>query len=183
MNLKGKILLSPPNIKDTRFYKSVVYICLHNKDGALGVIINKSLEERYYPSLLGELGINKLKLNNKILFNYGGPVESNRGFILHSDDHLTKDSIPINKGVALTSSFDILEDITKGNGPNISMIALGYAGWGPGQLEKEISDNGWVSSVASTNFIFDENNNLKWNKAYRNLGIDPYYMTSNFGRA
>ena len=183
MNLTGQILLSLPNIADSRFHKSVIYICAHTSDGAMGIIVNKSLEMELYPNLLKQLGIDKSKFHNKILFNYGGPVETGRGFILHSDDFIKKESMQIDKGIVLTSTSDIFNDLSKGKGPKVCMLALGYTGWGPDQLDKEISNNGWISSTVSSNFIFDENTISKWNDAYNLLGINPYNIHSKSGKA
>ena len=183
MNLSGQILISLPNIEDERFYKSVIYICAHSQEGSMGIIINKSLELNLYPSLLEQLGIDSSYTNKKIFFHYGGPVETGRGFILHSDDFIKKESMPIDNGIVLTSTIDFITDLKKGLGPKISILALGYAGWGPGQLENEISKNGWMTSSVSSNFVFDENNSQKWEKAYNLLGINPYSLSNNFGNA
>tara|TARA_Y100000590_G_C15671286_1_gene996324 strand:+ start:1248 stop:1799 length:552 start_codon:yes stop_codon:yes gene_type:complete len=183
MNLTGQILFSLPNIKDERFKKSVIYICAHTSDGAMGIVINKTLEMELYPNLLKELGIEKNKINKKIFFNYGGPVETSRGFILHSDDVIKKESIPINKGVILSNTIEIFEDLSNGKGPEFSMVALGYAGWGAQQLENEILNNGWMFTNVNSKFIFDDNPNTKWEKAYEILGVDPYSMSDKAGRA
>tara|TARA_Y100001970_G_C14061556_1_gene764459 strand:- start:525 stop:1076 length:552 start_codon:yes stop_codon:yes gene_type:complete len=183
MNLVGQILISLPNIKDERFFKSVIYICAHSSEGAMGFIINKSLELDYYPELLKQLGLDNLQSNKKIYFNYGGPVEPNRGFVLHSDDFIKKESLPIDKGIALTSTVDVFKDLSKGLGPKFTMLTIGYAGWGPGQLENEISNNGWLSSPIDKNFIFEEKSKNKWEKAYEILGIKPHTLHKNFGKA
>ena len=182
MNLTGKILLSLPNISDNRFYKSVIYVCAHTKEGAMGIIINKSLEMELYPNLLKQLGIDKKLKNNKILFNYGGPIEPGRGFVLHSDEFLKKESMPIENGIVLTSTSDIIKDLSIGKGPKICMLALGYTGWGPEQLDQEIFNNGWVSSSVNSNFIFDTNIISKWEKAYSIIGIDPNKIHPEFGQ-
>ena len=183
MNLAGQILISLPNIEDERFYKSVIYICAHSQEGSMGIIINKSLELNLYPSLLEQLGIDSSYTNKKIFFHYGGPVETGRGFILHSDDFIKKESMPIDNGIVLTSTIDFITDLKKGLGPKISILALGYTGWGPGQLENEISNNGWLSSPIDRNFIFEENSKRKWEKAYEILGIKPHTLHKNFGKA
>jgi len=183
MNLTGQILFSLPGARDERFNKSVIYICAHSPDGAMGIIINKTLKMELYPNLLKELGIEKNKINKKIFFNYGGPVETSRGFILHSDDVIKKESIPINKGVILSNTIEIFEDLSNGKGPEFSMVALGYAGWGAQQLEKERVNNGWMFTNVNSDFIFDENSETKWEKAYKILGVNPYSMTNKSGRA
>lgn len=183
MNLAGKILISLPNIEDERFYKSVIYVCAHSNEGSMGIIINKSLELELYPGLLKQLGIEKQHTNKKIFFHYGGPVETGRGFILHSDDFIKNDSMLIDKGVVLTSTAEFFTDLSKGIGPKTSILALGYAGWGAGQLENEISNNGWMTTSVNSSFIFDENNSKKWEKAYDLLGVNPYSITNFFGNA
>ena len=183
MNLTGQIIIALPNMQDYRFYKSVIYICAHSSEGAMGIIINKSLEIDLYPNLLKELGIDKAQLKQKILFNYGGPVETGRGFVLHSDDFIKDESIHIDRGVALTGTSNIFYDLSKGIGPKISMLALGYTGWGPGQLDKEITNNGWMLSSTNSNFIFDGETNKKWEKAYELIGVNPYSISSHFGKA
>ena len=183
MNFTGKILLSLPNMQDSRFHKSVIYVCAHSKEGAMGFIINKSLEMEFYPGLLKQLGIDQLPQNKKILFNYGGPVEPNRGFILHSDDFIKTESITIDDGLALTSTAEIFNNLSKGGGPKNSMLAIGYTGWGPGQLEEEILNNGWMFTKASSNFIFNEDSSAKWKNAYKIIGIDPYSINKNSGKA
>ena len=183
MNLTGQILISLPGVKDERFYKSVIYICAHSKEGSMGIIINKSLEIEMYPNLLKQLGIDKSLTNKRIFFHYGGPVETSRGFILHTDDFVKDQSMVIDSGVALTSTADFFTDLAKGIGPKTSLLALGYTGWGPGQLEKEISRNGWMTAAVSSQFIFDKNNSKKWKKAYNLLGVNPYSISQNFGNA
>ena len=183
MNLTGKILISLPNIKDERFHKSVIYICAHSSDGAMGIIINKSLEMELYPNLLEQLGIEKSSVNKKIFFHYGGPVETGRGFVLHSDDFIKKESMRIDKGVVLTCTADVFDDLSKGQGPKISMLALGYTGWGPGQLEQEMLNNGWLTSSVNSSFIFDVNSTTKWKRAYGLLGFNPNNLSGSFSRA
>ena len=183
MNLTGQILISLPNMQDERFYKSVIYLCAHSKEGSMGIIINKTLEIDMYPNLLSQLGIDKSVKNKKIYFHYGGPVETSRGFILHTDDFVKDESLVIDSGVALTSTADFFGDLSKGQGPKISMLALGYTGWGPGQLEEEISRNGWMTAAVNSHFIFDENNSRKWEKAYNIIGVNPYSISNKSGNA
>ncbi|MBI04932.1 MAG: hypothetical protein CMI96_03840 [Pelagibacteraceae bacterium] len=183
MNLTGQLLLSMPSLEDERFYKTVIYMCAHSNDGAMGIIINKKIDYDLYPDLLEQLGIDKPILNKKIFLRYGGPVESGRGFILHSDEFTQKESLSINKGIALTSTADFFENLSKGNGPKNSILALGYAGWGPGQIEKEILANSWMSLSTDSNIVFDEEVSNIWSKAYNLLGIDPNKLSHNSGRA
>ena len=182
MNLTGKIIVSMPSLQDERFYKTVIYMCAHSSEGSMGIIINKKIDYDLFPNLLEQLGIDK-PINNKLFLRYGGPVESGRGFVLHSDDIVRKETLNIHKGVALTSTSEFFEDLVRGNGPKKSILALGYAGWQPGQLESEIIQNSWMSLPVEANFLFDEALSKKWNEAYKILGINPLNLSSDSGRA
>ncbi len=182
MNLTGQVIVSMPSLQDERFYKTVIYICAHSSEGSMGIIINKKIDYDLFPSLLEQLGIDK-PINNKLFLRYGGPVESGRGFVLHSDDIVRKETLNIKKGVALTNTSEFFEDLIKGNGPENSILALGYAGWQPGQLEKEIIQNSWMSLSVETNFLFDDALSKKWDEAYKLLGINPINLSSESGRA
>ena len=182
MNLTGQIIVSMPSMQDQRFYKTVIYICAHSSEGSMGIIINKKIDYDLFPNLLEQLGIDK-PISNKLFLRYGGPVESGRGFVLHSDDIVRKETFNIKKGVALTSTSEFFEDLIKGNGPENSILALGYAGWQPGQLEEEIIQNSWMSLSVETNFLFDDAVSKKWDEAYKLLGINPINLSSDSGRA
>ena len=178
MNLTGQFLISMPSLLDERFEKTVIYMCAHSQDGAMGIIINKKIDYDLYPDLLEQLGIDKPLLENKLYVRYGGPVESGRGFVLHSDEVIQKDTLKIAKGIALTSTAEFFEDLSKGNGPKNSILALGYSGWGPGQIEMELAANSWMTLEADTNFIFDESVSNKWKDAYNLLGVDPSKLSN-----
>ena len=173
MNLTGQLLISMPSQEDERFEKSVIYMCAHSKDGAMGIIINKKIDYDLYPDLLQQLGIDNPLIEKKLYIRYGGPVESGRGFVLHSDEFIRKETLTIDKGIALTSTSEFFDDLSKGNGPKNSILALGYAGWGPGQIESELISNSWMTLRTDSNFIFDESVSNKWNDAYDLLGVDP----------
>ena len=145
MNLTGQLLVSMPSLEDERFFKTVIYMCAHSKDGAMGIIINKKIDYDLYPDLLEQLGIDKPLENKKLFIRYGGPVESGRGFVLHSDEITRQETLSIDKGIALTSTAEFFEDLSKDRGPKNSILALGYAGWEPGQLENEIRANSWMT--------------------------------------
>ena len=182
MNLTGKVIVSMPSLQDERFYKTVIYMCAHSSEGSMGIIINKKIDYDLFPNLLEQLGIDK-PISNKLFLRYGGPVESGRGFVLHSDDIVRKETLNIKKGVALTSTSEFFEDLVKGNGPKNSILALGYSGWQPGQLENEIIQNSWMSLSVETNFLFDNALTTKWNEAYKLLGINTLKLSSDSGRA
>ena len=183
MDLTGQILISMPNMLDERFYKTVIYICAHSKEGSMGIIINKKIDDDNYPSLLEQLGIDKSLNDKKIFIRYGGPVETGRGLVLHTDDVIQKGSLPIDKGIALTSTAEIFDDIAKGKGPKTSILAIGYAGWEAGQLEFEIKQNSWMTLPVDSSFIFDEKVSDKWNEAYKMMGIDPTSLSQFAGNA
>ncbi len=182
MNLTGQIIISMPSLQDERFFKTVIYICAHSKEGSMGIIINKKIDYDLYPDLLEQLGIDK-PLENKLFLRYGGPVESGRGFILHSDDMVRKETLNIDNGVALTSTAEFFDDLSVGKGPKNSILALGYAGWGPGQLEAEIFHNSWMTLSVDNSFLFDEDVSKKWTQAYKLLGIDPNNLSFTSGTA
>ena len=183
MNLTGQIIVSMPSLEDERFYKTVIYICAHSSDGAMGIIINKKIDYDLYPDLLQQLGIDKPLNNKKLFIRYGGPVESGRGFVLHSDDMVRKETLNIDKGVALTSTAEFFDDLSKGKGPKNCILALGYAGWQPGQLEHEIMRNSWMSLSVDNSFLFDDEVSRKWLQAYKLMGIDPNSLSLESGQA
>ena len=183
MNLTGQIIVSMPFLEDERFYKTVIYMCAHSSEGSMGIIINKKIDYDLYPDLLQQLGIDKPLNNKKLFIRYGGPVESGRGFVLHSDDMVRKETLSIDKGVALTSTAEFFDDLSKGKGPKNSILALGYAGWQPGQLEYEIVQNSWMSLSVDNSFLFDDEVSRKWSQAYKIMGIDPSSLSFQSGRA
>ena len=183
MNLTGQLLISMPSLEDERFYKTVIYICAHSSEGTMGIIINKKIDYDLYPDLLEQLGIDKPLGGKKLYIRYGGPVETGRGFVLHSDEVIQKETLSIGKGVALTSTAEFFEDLSRGKGPKNSILALGYAGWGAGQLEKEILSNSWMTLSTDSSFLFDEEVNNKWTEAYNLLGVDPSKLSYDAGTA
>jgi putative transcriptional regulator len=183
MNLTGQIIVSMPSLEDERFYKTVIYICAHSSEGSMGIIINKKIDYDLYPDLLQQLGIDKPLNNKKLFIRYGGPVESGRGFVLHSDDMVRKETLNIDKGVALTSTAEFFDDLSKGKGPKNCILALGYAGWQPGQLESEIMRNSWMSLSVDNSFLFDDEVSRKWSQAYKLIGIDPNSLSFESGNA
>ena len=183
MNLTGQIIVSMPSLEDERFYKTVIYICAHSSEGSMGIIINKKIDYDLYPDLLQQLGIDKPLNNKKLFIRYGGPVESGRGFVLHSDDMVRKETLNIDKGVALTSTAEFFDDLSKGKGPKNCILALGYAGWQPGQLEYEIMRNSWMSLSVDNSFLFDDEVSRKWSQAYKLMGIDPNSLSLESGQA
>ena len=170
-------------MKDDRFMRSVVYVCAHTSDGAMGLVINKIVESVNFPELLDQLNIDSESANPEIRVHFGGPVETGRGFVLHSADYVQDATLVINEHFALTATVDILKSIANGEGPKKSILALGCAGWEPGQLDKEIQANGWLSLPADDDLVFDVRPNTKWEKAMGKIGIDFNMLSGQAGHA
>jgi putative transcriptional regulator len=180
----GQLLIAMPGMADPRFAQSVVYLCAHSEDGAMGLIVNKPTPEIKFRDMLSELDIPTGDGMRDIRVHFGGPVEQGRGFVLHSGDYTTADAtLRVDDEVAMTSSRDILESLATGAGPADSMLALGYSGWGPGQLEGEILRNGWLTAPARRDILFGRANEHKWAAALKLLGIDPLTLSATSGRA
>ncbi|MCH7943929.1 MAG: YqgE/AlgH family protein [Proteobacteria bacterium] len=180
---EGQILVAMPQMSDQRFAKSVIYLCAHSADGAMGLVVNKLIDSITFPDLLQQLNIETTSPNDAIRVHFGGPVESGRGFVLHSDDYVQETTLMIRDGVALTATIDVLRAISEGKGPNRSLLALGYAGWAPGQLDSEIRANGWLNVSADESLIFGRHLDKKWSSALAKLGIDLTSLSSTAGHA
>jgi putative transcriptional regulator len=181
--LTGSLLISMPQMRDDRFTRSVVYICAHTSDGAMGLIINKIVESVSFPELLDQLNIDTSATNKEIRVHFGGPVETGRGFVLHSADYVQDATLVIDDSVALTATVDILKSIGEGDGPDKSILALGYAGWAPGQLDQEIQANGWLSVPADNDLVFGVDPDTKWGKSMGKIGIDFNMLSGDTGHA
>ena len=183
LGLAGQMLVAMPGIGDSRFDRSVIYICGHSGEGAMGLIVNKPVENISFPELLDQLGIDG-DLESQIRVLFGGPVETGRGFVLHTADyHVAGSTLQVTEEVGLTATIEILEEIATGEGPDKSLLALGYAGWAPGQLEDEILSNGWLHCKPSHDLIFGSSNDTKWERALAEMGIDPAQLSGEAGRA
>ena len=184
IDLSGKLLIAMPGMGDPRFDKSVILICSHSDEGAMGLIINKPAGDVSFSDLLKQLGIEPEDDAASPAICFGGPVEHGRGFVLHSLDYSENDStLEVPGGFGMTATMDILEDIAMGAGPERALLALGYAGWGPGQLEDEIGDNGWLTAEGSSDLVFSDGTVAKWTGALKTLGIDPILLSATAGRA
>lgn len=184
MDLTGQLLIAMPGMGDPRFVHSVVFMCAHSEDGAMGLIVNKPAEGLSLGDVLDRLELGTAKGSGTLGVHIGGPVETGRGFVLHSDEYRSKlQSLPVREGFAMTATQDILEDIAAGTGPDRALLMLGYAGWGPGQLEGEIAQNGWLTTEADPALVFDLKDARKWNAALEAIGIDPLGLSSSAGRA
>ena len=183
-NLAGKLLIASPGMEDPRFRSAVVFLCAHSEDGSMGLIVNKPTPEIKMHNLLEQLEIPTSGDRREIRVHFGGPVESGRGFVLHSPDYETEDAtLQVGKAFAMTASVDILQQLAKGTGPSNAMLMLGYSGWGPGQLEEEIVHNGWLIADAEPGIVFEQDAGGKWQAALATLGIDPILLSAQGGRA
>ncbi len=183
-NLTGKLLIAMPGMQDPRFEKSVIFLCEHSSKGAMGLIINKPTPEVRSEDLLEQLGITEGPGSERLDVHFGGPVEHGRGFVLHSRDYARNTStLPVTAAVGMTATLDILQDIASGDGPEKAILALGYSGWGPGQLENELQANGWLTAEAEPEIVFDFDPEGKWVAALKTLGIDVHVLSSEAGHA
>jgi putative transcriptional regulator len=189
--LDGQMLIAMPGMSDPRFDRSVIFMCAHSDNGAMGIIVNKRAPMISFSELLERLDIlppeTRIKLPDDVqsmLVQFGGPVEPGRGFVLHTSDYFSADtSLPIDERVALTATLDILRAIAGGQGPRRSLLALGYAGWAPGQLEDEIQRNGWLSCAADEDLLFGHDLDGKYLSALHKIGVDPAMLSSEAGHA
>jgi putative transcriptional regulator len=182
--LEGKLLIAMPGMVDERFTQTVIYMCAHSSKGAMGIVINKPIPGLSFAELMKQLQIETKPLAGELPILYGGPVETGRGFVLHSGDYEGSDStLPVSEEISLTATLDILRAIAEGRGPRQALFALGYAGWGAGQVETEFQSNGWLHCEADPSLVFGTDPNDKWKNALARLGIGPSGLTANTGRA
>jgi putative transcriptional regulator len=181
--LAGQLLIAMPGMPDPRFARSVIFMCAHNEDGAMGVVINKPFSSMDFEDLLKQVGVTPEVQAGTARVQFGGPVESQRGFVLHSTDYRTDKSVVIGDIVAVTSTLDVLQSIAEGGGPRRRVVVLGYAGWSPGQLDAEIQANGWLSAPADEAILFDDDLSTKWERAIAKIGISPYALSAEAGHA
>jgi putative transcriptional regulator len=181
--VEGQLLVAVPHMEDPRFQHSVIYMCSHDRDGAIGLIVNKLIEHMPFADLLRQLNVPGDYQDKHIRVHFGGPVEPGRGFVLHSPEYAVEGTKKVGGGMALTGTTDILRDIALGQGPKQSLLALGYAGWGPGQLDREIQQNGWLVVATDAPLLFDADLEGKWQRAIAKLGFEPGALTNIAGRA
>lgn len=184
-DLTGKLLIAMPDMGDPRFHGSVVFLCSHGAEGAMGLIVNKPMSEVSFADMLEQLQIDGREGAPDLPVCFGGPVELRRGFVLHSADYegWQKDGLRVDGRFAMTATLDVLEDIAKHRGPRQALMALGYAGWGPGQLESEIQRNGWLTADAAPDLVFGGDMNGKWEAALASIGVHPLALSSTAGNA
>jgi putative transcriptional regulator len=189
--LDGQMLIAMPSMRDERFTRSLIYICAHSSEGAMGIVVNQPAANINFPDLLVQLEVipaaDMIQLPRRagaVKVLKGGPVETGRGFVLHSADFFIENStLPIDEGICLTATLDILKAIARGDGPASALLALGYAGWAPGQLEAEIQENGWLHCTADPELIFGLDIEAKYEKALKKIGIDLGMLSSESGHA
>ncbi|WP_322890298.1 MULTISPECIES: YqgE/AlgH family protein [unclassified Yoonia] len=183
-HLAGKLLIAMPDMADPRFAKSVIYICAHSDEGGMGLIVNKPQTQIRFTDLLDQMQLAHGADTPDIGVHQGGPVETARGFVLHSTDYTSGlGTLVVSDEIGMTATMDVLEDIAAGRGPAQAMLALGYAGWGPGQLEREIRQNGWLTCDPRDDIVFGRANEHKWSGALKLLGIDPLLLSATAGHA
>ncbi len=189
--LDGQMLIAMPSMRDERFVGTVIYVCAHSSDGAMGIIVNQLAGDIDFPELLVKLDIipaeDRIQLPadaHSVRVLRGGPVETQRGFVLHSPDYFMENStLPIDEGVCLTATLDILKAIAQGSGPRKAVLALGYAGWAPGQLESEMQHNGWLHCAPDRELIFGTDMQNKYNRALQKIGVIPGMLSNDVGHA
>ena len=179
----GQLLVAMPTLSDPRFAQSVIYVCAHTPDGAMGLVINRPLAKPSFDELLLQLEIAPAPPARRIRLCMGGPVDNARGFVLHTSDWTGEGSLRVDDSLALTASLDVLKVIAEGGGPREGILALGYAGWGPGQLDEEIQQNAWLSVPADQTLVFSDHHDSKWRRALGLLHIDPLLLSETAGHA
>jgi len=182
-SLAGQLLVAMPQMRDPRFARTIIYMVAHTEDGAMGLVLNRILGSITFPDLLQQLNIGVTDAAHNIHVHFGGPVETGRGFVLHSTEYYQGATLRVDDRVSLTATVDILRDMATGAGPRHCMLALGYAGWGPGQLEDELQRNGWLHVGADENLIFGSDLDGKWEQAIAKIGIDFTMLSSEVGHA
>ncbi len=181
--LTGQLLIAMPQMRDPRFERSVIYVCVHNEDGAMGLVVNELASEFTFADLLLQLEIDAGGEAGGVPIYIGGPVESGRGFVLHTSDYTQGGTITVNSEICLTATIDILKDIAAGDGPRQSLLALGYSGWGAGQLDDEIQKNSWLNVQADETLLFGGDLEHKWERSIAKLGVDVSLLSGDAGHA
>lgn len=182
-HLTGQLLVAMPGMADPRFARSVVFLCAHSPEGAMGIVVNRRLDNVSFADIAGQVGIDPDEIAAELPVHFGGPVEPARGFVLHSADHVSESSLVVDGRFALTATIEMLKTVARGEGPKHRLLALGYAGWAPGQLDAEIQANGWLVVPADPELVFSSDNDGKWTRALRKIGIDPSLLSTHMGHA
>jgi putative transcriptional regulator len=181
--LTGRLLIAMPNMLDPRFTRTVIYLCAHTEDAAMGLVVNRLNDHITFPDLLEQLDIDTGDLGHSVPIHFGGPVESGRGFVLHSPEYHQEGTLEVSEGVSMTATVEILRDMAVGKGPEKSLLALGYAGWGHGQLDAEIQSNSWLHVDPDDALVFGGELDDKWERAIAKLGFDFNMLSGDAGHA
>jgi len=176
-------LIAMPGMPDPRFAKSVIYLCAYSEDGAMGLIVNQRASELNFGKIVEQVGIDATGQSRDLPVHVGGPVETSRGFVLHSTDYVHASTMVIDQNFALSATVDVLQAIGEGRGPARLVFALGYSGWAAGQLDREIQDSGWLLAGSDPDLVFGDDAATKWSSALAKLGIDPSLLSSQAGHA
>lgn len=183
--LGGHLLVAMPQMTDPRFEHSVVFLCAHSADGAMGLMVNKLVDSLSFTDLLKQMSLEfeGEGIDERVQVHFGGPVESARGFVLHTPDYRSEATMRVDDGFAMTATIDVLRLLATGAGPERAIFALGYAGWAPGQLDSEIQNNGWLHVGADPDLVFGRDHGGKWRRAVAKVGIDPALLSGTAGHA
>lgn len=182
--LTGKLLIAMPSMEDQRFARSVIYICSHDSEGTMGLIVNKPTPAITFDALMDQLSIEVSRDTSELGVYFGGPVEHGRGFVLHSADYATGDGTTMShRGIAMSATVEVLQDLAAGTGPSAALLTLGYAGWGAGQLRDEVNQNAWLTCDATHELVFDQPSDDKWDAALASLGVSAEMLSSTAGSA
>ena len=181
--LTGQMLIAMPQMQDPRFARTVVYICAHTAEGAMGLVVNRQFNGLSFPDLLEQLNIKPTPICDQIRVHFGGPVEPGRGFVLHSTDYVQETTLLVDELVGLTATVDVLKAIAESHGPRSSLLALGYAGWDRGQLDAEIRENAWLNVSADEDLLFGSAIENKWERAIAKIGVDFSMLSGEAGHA
>ena len=181
--LTGQFLVAMPGMPDPRFARTVIYICSHGPSGAMGLVVNRLFGEADFETLLDQLNIESTPDTPQVDVHFGGPVEMGRGFVLHSSEYLREGTTRIDDSIAITATVEVIQDIANGNGPDQSLLALGYAGWDAGQLDAELKNNGWLTVDADEMILFNTDLDAKWDQAMAKIGVSPAMLSDVAGHA
>lgn len=181
--LSGRLLVASPGMPDMRFSRSVIYLCSHGPSGSMGLVVNRIYGELNFKGLLDQLNIGISEEARDLPVHFGGPVEPGRGFVLHSSDYERDGTTRIDDQIYLTATVEVLKELAEGRGPSRALLALGYAGWGAGQLDAELQTNGWLVAPTDVDIIFDPIVETKWDKALAKIGISPMKLSGDIGHA
>ncbi len=183
--LGGQLLVAMPQMNSACFAHTVVFLCAHSVDGAMGLVVNKLVDSISFTDLLKqmEFEFDENEIDDRVQVHFGGPVESGRGFVLHTPDYMSDATMPVDDGFAMTATVDVLRSIAEGRGPQHAIFALGYAGWGPGQLDSEMQNNGWLNVGADLDLVFGREHDKKWRRAVAKVGVDPLLLSGEAGHA